>query len=158
MEKEKLLRELRESFEKLKKELKFKATFNEINSISFIEDMVLKERYVSEQFSRQLINRMIDTFANWVPFLHSFIVPQPYDTITLNEIKQLNQLEKQEILSMISKIIYLVRKNKRIGFEANRSEEGKFIDELAEFDKKQFTPFMVKLHKKFEQVWKDQKK
>ena len=49
----------------------------------------------------------------------------------------------------------MVRKNKRIGFEQDKISEGKFIDELIDFDKKYFSKFMIKFHKKFEVAWKE---
>jgi hypothetical protein len=158
MEKNKILNELKEKFGELKKELKFKASYEQINSMSYIEDLVLSEGYVSNQFSRQLINRMVETFYSWAGNLHAWICPNPMDLIFLNENKQLNPEEKKEITDMIEKIMHLVRKNKRIAFEGKRKEEGEFIDELVEFDKKYFNKFMLKYHKKFEELWGEKPK
>lgn len=159
MDKQKLLEELKEKFRRLKKQTGFKSKFEEINTISFIEDMILSTGFVSEQFSRQLINRMVETHFSWIPQLHSWLMPSPYDLANSNESKKLSDKEKQEIKELISRIIYFVRKNKRIGIEKNSQnpikEEGEFIDEIVEFDKKEFSPLIIKLHKKFEKAWKE---
>lgn len=58
---------------------------------------------------------------------------------------------------MIDKIMYLIRKNKRIAFKGLiKKEEADFIDELVSFSKEKFKPFILKYHEKFEKVWKDE--
>ena len=50
-----------------------------------------------------------------------------------------------------------IRKNKRIAFGGlKKEEEGAFVDELVEFNKEYFKPFMLKYHKKFEKIWKEE--
>jgi hypothetical protein len=59
---------------------------------------------------------------------------------------------------MIDRIMYLVRKNKRIAFKGLiKKEEADFVDELVEFDKRYFNSFMLKYHKKFESAWEEEK-
>jgi len=68
----------------------------------------------------------------------------------------LSQEGKNEILEMVGRITYLVRKNKRIAFKGLiKKEEADFIDELVNFDKKYFHPFMLKYLSKFENYWKE---
>lgn len=155
MEKEELLKELRKQFDLTKERLKFKATFDEINSSSYIEDMVLADKFVSNQFSRQMINRMVEGPYSWLNDLYGWLYPPPTDLIHLNEGKSLTQEERKEVLEMLELIIYLFRKNKRIAFQGlDPEEEGKFVDELVEFKKTKFTPFMTKYHLKMEAIWK----
>jgi hypothetical protein len=155
MEKEELLKELRKQFNLTKEKLKFKATFDEINEVSYIEDMALSQGFVSNQFSRQMINRMIDGPYSWLNDLYGWLYPPPTDLIHLNEGKSLTQEERKEVLEMLELIIHLFRKNKRIAFEGlNPEEEGRFVDELVEFKKTKFLPFMAKYHIKMENLWK----
>ncbi len=153
--KKELLKELRDKFEKTKKKFGFKATFEEINSISFLEDLVLANGFVSEQFSRQMINRIVEVYSSWLSEFYSWLYPQPTDSIHLHESKKLTQEERKEILNLIERIMYLIRKNKRIAFD-NLNEKGRFVDELVEFDKKYFNPFLLKFSKKFEDFWKEE--
>lgn len=157
MNKQEILKELKEKFNETKKRLGFKSTFKEINEISYIEDMVLSQGFVSNQFSRKIINRMVETFYCWVTELYSWVYPAPMDIIHLHENKKVSEEERQEILDMIDKIMYLVRKTKRIAFEGLiKEKEGSCVDELVKFNKKYFCPFMLKYHKKFEKVWRDE--
>ena len=74
---EELLEELKEKFEKTRKELGFKSNFDEINEIFFINDFILHEKFVSEFFSRQLCRRIVDTYNSWVGYLHGLMMPNP---------------------------------------------------------------------------------
>lgn len=157
MNKQEILKELREQFDLTKKKIGFKATFEEINDIFYIEDMVLAYGFVSNQFSRQMINRIIDTFHSWMGEIYSWIYPGQMDVVHLHETKDLSKEEKKELSLMIDRIMYLVRKNKRIAFKGLiPEEEGEFVDELVEFDKEYFKPFMLKYHEKFEKSWKEE--
>jgi hypothetical protein len=154
MEKEKLIKELNEKFKNLKKELNFTSSFEEVDSIAFMEDMILSAEYVSSRFSRQLINRMVDYFNSWIGTMHQWLMPNPQDMIFMSEANKLTKEEKEEITMMVSKIMYFVRKNKRIAFEEEKTEEGTIIDELVKFSKEEFDSFMLKYHKKMESAWK----
>lgn len=157
MDKEEILKELHKQFDLTKKRLNFKSTFEEINSISYIEDRALAIGFVSNQFSRQMINRMVETFQSWISEIYSWIYPGTVDLIHMHEGKKLSKEEKKEFLLMIDRIMYLVRKNKRIAFEGLiKKEESKFIDELVNFDKEYFNPFMFKYNKRFENIWKEE--
>jgi hypothetical protein len=157
MEKDELIKELRKKFDETKKHLRFKATYSEINDLCFIEDMVLSSGYVSNQFSRQLITRMIETFYSWINEIYMWVYPNHMDMIHINENRKLSQEDKKEILAIIDRIMYFLRKNKRIAFAGNSvKEEGEIIDEMMEFNKKQFTPMMFKFNKKFEELWKEE--
>ena len=157
MNKKEILEELRRQFDETKRRLDFKSTFEEINQMSYIEDMALSQGFVSNQFSRQMVNRIVETFYGWITELYSWVNPSPYDIIHINENKKLSKEEKQEILSMIDKIMYFVRKNKRIAFKGLiKKEESDFIDELVKFDKESFNLFMLKYHEKFEMIWEEE--
>ena len=155
MEKEKLLKELKQKFEKTKKELGFKATFEEIDDIFFIKDLILEKNYVSEEFSRQLCSRMADTLNNWLMYLHSIIYPS--GTI-INSIEQnaFNNEEIEEMKTIIKKIMYLIRKNSLAGVKKDNLLEKEFIDEtLDEWNnnlKKKLTKILTKVDKK----WKEE--
>jgi hypothetical protein len=95
MNKEKILQELRKQFDLTKKRLGFKSSFEDINEISYIEDMVLSQGFVSNQFSRQMINRMVDTFYGWMGEIYAWIYPQPMDIIHNYEYKK-SQKKKEK--------------------------------------------------------------
>ncbi len=153
--KKQLLEELKEKFKQTKEKLGFKSTFEEVNEICYLEDAALSAGFVSEQFSRQMINRLVETYYSWVPPMHSWIMPPQYDLIYLKENKQITEQEREEMKDLIKQIMYLVRKNKSIAFN-NLKGEGEFVDELVEFDKKIFHKTLYKFNKKFEDYWKSE--
>ena len=153
VQKEIILKELKEKFDETKKSLKFKSGYEEINSICYLDDFILATGFVSNHFSRQMINRLLDTFSSWVSELHSWIFPQSYDLIHTNEAKVLSPQDRKEILNMIDRLMYLLRKNKRIAFD-NLKGEGEFLDELVNFNKTHFNSFALKYNLKLEEFWK----
>jgi len=154
---EKLLMELRSKFEEMKKELKFKATYEEIESHFFIEDYVADLGFVSTRLSRQIANRIIEGPYSWMSTLHAWVFP-PQDLISMNEVKAISSEEKKEIMHIMGRIMTFFRKSKKIGFEKARKDEGEFIDEMLQFKVKEFDPFMIKYLKKFENFWKAENK
>jgi hypothetical protein len=157
MNKNEILNDLRNQFEATRKKLGFKASYDEINRISYIEDMVLSEGYVSNQFSRQLINRMVETLYSWMNEIYSWIYPAPMDIVHMHENRKLNEQEKKEMLLAMDGIMYFVRKTKRIAFDGfKEKEESEIIDEVVDFYNIRFKPFMLKYHKRFEDLWKDE--
>jgi len=152
-DKEKLLSELKAAFEKTKKQLKFKATFEEIDDICYIEDAILSSRAVSSRYDRQLINRIVETSYAWLSGLHSLVFPSQ-DLISMHESKTISQEERKEIMKIMSKIMYFTRKSKRIAFTKNYAQlEGEFVDEIIDFYKKIFVPFMHKNQLQLENFW-----
>jgi hypothetical protein len=77
MQKQKLLLHLKEVFGKVKEDLIFDATLKEIDSIFYIKDAVMHSGYISTNFSRQLCQRMVDTYNMWLSYLHGLVVPNP---------------------------------------------------------------------------------
>lgn len=159
MEKEKLIKELKEQFDLTKKRLGFKTTYEKINDFTYIEDAILSQGYVSNRFSRQMINRIVETYYSWINELYNWASPSPYNMIVVSEAKKISEAEKKEVILMIDQIMYFFRKNKRIAFEGLiEKEEGKFVDELIDFGYDKFMPFMFKYTKKFELGWQDEMK
>jgi|TARA_Y100000310_G_C20659652_1_gene803996 hypothetical protein len=156
IEKEKLLNELKNSFNKLKDEFGFNSEYNDVEESGDIEDLVLSEGFVSTKLLRKLTNRISEKFYSWIGVLHSLVMPPPSDMISTSEHKKLNDEEKKELFEIIKKIMYFVRKSKRIAFEMNNVEEAKFLDELVNYDKNMFSPKMAKYHKKLEDAWKQE--
>jgi len=152
-DKETLLKELREKFEIMKKELGFKASFKELDEIFFIEDFILNAGFVSESLSRQMCARIVDAYMNWNNYLHSFIVPNPSNLLNLSESKMLNEEEKKEIGNLLSKSMALASANTLIGLTKNKKNEAEFIDQAAEFWKKTFCPKLIRLMEKVNAGW-----
>ncbi len=153
---EKLGKEVKEAFEKTKKELKFKATFEEIEKNFYLTENIIKEGFVSEKFfARQLCGRMLDIYTSWIGTLHNFLIPNPQDLISLTECKKLSDEGKKEVSKMISIAMNLVRKNSLIAVSHDKSSEGKLIDEIVDTWKNKFSPGLIKILKKIQPGWEE---
>ena len=65
MEKKDLLKELEEKFKNIKLELKFNSSLKDIDKIFFIKDAIQKDGFVSENLSRQICYRIVETYMGW---------------------------------------------------------------------------------------------
>lgn len=154
IDKAELLRELEEKFEVVKKELGFMSSLKELNRIFFIKDAVLGVGFVSENLSRQLCSRIVDTYMNWNNYLHSLIIANPQNMFNINESKMFNEEEKKEITKLMTETMALVSTNTLVGLTKDKSTEAKFIDDSVDFWKKTFCPALIKIIKKVNSGWK----
>jgi hypothetical protein len=153
MEKKELIKELEKEFQKMKKDLNFKSTFEELNRIFFISDSVLKDGFVSENLSRQVSYRIVETFMGWNDYLHSIIMPNPQNILNMSESKIFNQEEKKEIIELMKKNMEISSRNSIIGLTKDKKAEAVFIDKAVKFWNEEFKPKMIKIMKKVNKEW-----
>jgi hypothetical protein len=155
-EKEELAKELAEKFEDFQKKSGFRATFDEVNRFFYLEDLIFSAGYVSERFSRQMINRMIDTFGSWMNEIHGWLFPAPQDLLHQTEGRKLTPEDTAKLKKLMGHVMYFVRKNKRLSFsDAEPKEEGEFVDEMVDFKNNEFKPTILYFNDKFEKAWKE---
>ncbi len=154
MDKKDILKDLEKSFEEIQKELKFKSTFQDIDKIFFISDAVLREGFVSENFSRQLCSRIVETYIGWTNYLHSLIMPNPQNILNISESKVFSNEEKEEMKTLMKKGMFLSSKSSWIGLTKDKTEEAKFIDEAVEIWKTYFGLKITKILEKIKEEWK----
>ena len=153
--KQELLKELKEKFETCKKELGFKATFEELDEIFYIKDSVLDIGFVSESFSRQLCSRIVDSYMNWNNYLHSLIMPNPQSMINMHESKMISEDNmRKDIIKLITQTMAFVSTNTKIGLIKDKKEEADFIDESVKFWNKTFKLKVLKIIEKIVGDWK----
>ncbi len=150
----KLLGELKDKFEEVKKEYGFVSSLEDIEKFCYLGDGVLSDGYVSENhFIEYLIYRILEPFNSWAGNFHSWIMPSPQDLGYMTESKQLSEEEKKEISALLSKIYYFIRRARRVVYDPDKKEIGKFIDDAVDFFNNTLTPAMIKYTKKFEEFW-----
>ncbi len=154
MNKKETLQELKEKFEETKKELKFKATLEELDEVFFIKDAVLSAGFVSDKISRQICGRIVETYSAWDNYLHSLLMPNPGHILNMNESKMFNEEERKKILNLINSSRAITSKNNLIGLNKNKKQESEFIDEALTFWKEKFKPEIIKITEKINQGWK----
>jgi len=155
MEKTQLLKEFKEDFEKMKKELKFKSNFDDLNNIFFIDDFVLKTEFVSNRLSRQICSRIVETYMNWNNYLHSLIIANPQNMINVTESKVFNDEERLDIRKLMTKAMALVSTNTLIGLTKDKKAESKFIDDSVSFWVSEFGIKVEEIMKKVNDEWKE---
>jgi len=158
MDNKELLKELDKMFEECKKELGFKTSFKELDSVFFLKDFVISSKFVSQDFSRALCHRIVDTFNGWAGYLNSLIVPNPGIIAHYVESSMFDEDEKKEIVLLYYRVLELASRNPLIVLSKNKKMEGKFIDYAFKFWKKEFQPKMVKIIKKVNSGWAEKSK
>lgn len=148
-----ILKELDEKFSKIQKELGFKVSLDELDEIFFIRDEILRDRFVSDQLSRQIAHRITNTYQNWTGYLHSIIMPNPHNLMNANEAKMFSEDERKELLQFMSKIMALISVNTLVGMNNDRVMEAKFFDDSVKFWKDEFQPVMIKYMEKVKSEW-----
>ncbi len=151
--KKKLLKELEEKFEEEKKETGFSSTLDDIDGIFFIRDFVLSEGYVSENLTRQICGRMIETYMGWTNYIHSLIMPNPQNVLNLSEARLFCSEEKQEMNRIMKMAMSLSSRSSWVGLTKNKTEEAKFIDDAVRIWKEEFSVALIKILDKVRQEW-----
>jgi hypothetical protein len=153
VDKEEILKELKTQFEKTKKELGFKATLEEINYRFYLEDGVLSDGFVSNNFERQLCSRMVSTYYSWLNELHAWFMPVQGNAIVHTEAKGLKDEDREVVKFLIKKAMYFYRADKINGINHDKKAMGKLIDEMVK-DSKDFFDKLKMILEKSRDVWK----
>jgi len=154
MEREKLLEDLKEEFAKLKKEFGFKSSFEEIERIFFIKDIVLREGYVSPRLNRTIAHRIVDTYNSWVWYLHGLFVPNPSSMFNITESQYFSEEEKKGFTDLMNKVLELASRNSVNSLTQDKAEEAKFIDDAVNFWNREFNPKLREITKIVNAKWK----
>lgn len=154
IDKESLLKEAREKFESVRKELGFKSTFEDVNGVFFINDYVLNVGFVSERFSRQICARIVDTYMSWLNYLQGLLFPNAGSIVSLSEGKILNDSDKKVVGKTISEVMAVITTNSVIGLTRDKAMEAKFIDESVDYWNGTFKPKMTDIMQKINDGWR----
>lgn len=153
MNKKEILDELEEKFKKIKEELGFKASLEELDDIFFIKEAVLSAGFVSEKLSRQMSGRIVEAYSAWNNYLHSLIMPNPAHLLNMNESKMFNEEERKKIMEVIQSSLALMSRNNVIRLTKDKKQESKFIDDSLMFWEESFKPELIKITEKINKGW-----
>ena len=149
-----LLKEFEKEFEKAKKELKFKATLEELDDIFFLKDYISKEGYISNKLSRQVCRRIVDLYLSWGQYLHGLLIPNPNSIVNMTESNAFDEEEKQEMTKLLEKLMLAANENNLISLNKDREAEKEFIDgSIALW--KEVKPKFEKITKKVNDRWEE---
>ncbi|MBS1266754.1 MAG: hypothetical protein MAG795_00723 [Candidatus Woesearchaeota archaeon] len=151
----KLLDEFEQEFDKMKKELGFKSSFQDLEKIFFLKDFIQNEGYVSTNLSRMICHRISKTFNSWTSYLHGLVIPNPNSMMSVKESKIFEDEEKQKIINLLNDIMELVSRNTLIGLTKDKKLEAQFIDDAVDLWNNKLDPKFVKIVKKVNTSWKE---
>lgn len=148
--KDRLLGELREKFDEAKELLGFSSSFEEIDKCSYIKDMVLECGFVSDEFARQMCNRMVGSYYSWVGQFQAWLTPGMGSVVNHNEVKNFDEADVAAIKGLVHKAMYFLRMDKVYGIKRDWKPMGKLVDEMI----KEYGPFFDKVAELLEKTAK----
>ena len=155
---EELIKQFEREFEKIKKDLGFKSSLEELDKVFFLRDFILKENYVATKLSRMVCGRIVDTYYSWANYLQGLLMPNPGHMLSMTESQVFDENEKEEIFNLCSKVMALVSRNSLVGITRDKNEEAKFIDESLEFWNKTFSSELERIMKRVKDFWIEKSK
>lgn len=155
MERDKLLKQFREEFELMRKELKLKSSFEDFEKIFFLNDFILKVGYTSKELSRMICSRIVDTYSSWNGYLHGLILPNPNSMISVTESHIFDEKDKEEITQLINKAMALLSINTLVGVTKDRALEARFLDDSVRFWNETFKPRLKEILRKVNKHWNE---
>lgn len=77
---------------------------------------------------RNIRRRMVDRFYTWINYLHNFIYANQQSLILMNEFQQFSDEEKQEIIMIVNKIMFINRLSVKLEVNHDDGENAQFIN------------------------------
>jgi hypothetical protein len=155
-EKQELLKDLKESFEKLKKDLNFNSNFEELDKSFLIKDFILEEGYVAENFFVQLSSRIAAFYGEWLRYLNNLLVPSSEFLASQTEIKLFNSEEdKKHVWNLIKTGMKFANMRVLLTMQEDKKMQAEFIDESFKSWGEIFKPGVSSLVRRAYAAWKD---
>jgi len=118
--------ELAKEYDKLK--LKYDLPeFDELNKEFEIFNAFLTYDNVPDFILRTIRRRMVDKFYSWINYLHNFIYANQQSLILMNEFQQFSEQEKQKIIMIINKIMFINRLSVKLEIDNNEEADAHFV-------------------------------
>ncbi len=149
-----ILAEFEREFPAMQKKLGFKSSLDELDSIFYLRDFIMKEGFVSKRLSRMVCSRILSTFGLWETYFHALIVPNPGSMQNVEESKMITEADKKEMLRIMTQIRELSTRNTITGLEGSDKEEAVLIDDSVRLWNSN-KEFFTKLMKKLNEGWKN---
>jgi hypothetical protein len=151
-----LMKELETKFNLLKKELKFKSSFSDIDEVFSLKNFILREGHVAEDFSKQICYMVYDFYNMWTGYLHGLIMPNPSSMINITEHNVLDEEDKAKIIEVMNGTLYIVSLYTLvINLKGNNSDKVKLIDTSVSFWNNEFSQKLSQPLGKIHNNWKE---
>ena len=123
-----VLKSFEEEFEKLREDLGFKATLDELDSVFYLRDFVQQWGFVSTNLDRVLSGRIRDTFQSWLVFLHRLSMPNPSYMPEAEE-AALFESQREEQFALMHRYLAFITDNSIIGLQSDQKRQAEYFDE-----------------------------
>jgi hypothetical protein len=157
MEKEQLLADFETEFERIRDELNFKPTLQELEPIFGFKDYILQLNFISPNLSRVICARIRDTFNFIAQQIQGWLMPNSYSMVGISESQVFDDKEKKEMTRIIDKVMAYNSENIIIGLTQNKKKEADYINHSVVLWS-ELLPEVVKYNEKVHNYWKDQAK
>ncbi|MFP4656121.1 MAG: hypothetical protein ACLFNK_00910 [Candidatus Woesearchaeota archaeon] len=154
-DKEKLMEELEEEFNRVKDELGFETSLDELDKSFFIRDMVLAYGFVPPSFISTISHRIKDRFYQHVSQIHRMLVPSPYSMMESAEHDMLSDDEKKELDILMKRYLQKTVECGLVLMKDDKDGQAKFIDGSFSLYKETL-PIMIRYQEKTNELWKDE--
>jgi hypothetical protein len=156
IDKKELIKEVEKEFNKVKNELGFEATLEELEDAFKIYDGVISSEFVSTNFSRQLCSRILDNYMGWHNYLNGILIPNSGFLASQTEANLFNNQEDREMVwKMIKKTMEYSTTHSLIGLTKNKKLEAQFIDDTLKYWKDVFSPNLKIILLRANEAWKN---
>jgi len=140
-------------FERVRKELGFKPSLEQLDDIFYFRDFIQKEGYIGTKLSRMLTGRIVSTYGMWEGYLHSLLMPSSNNMPNIEESKMMEEADRKEIMKYMIKLRAFVTKNAPIGLTDDKKAEAEFFNEAVGLWDKELKAYLTRLMKKVSEGW-----
>jgi len=153
-DKKQILKELEHDFNKLKEEVGFNATLEDLDKVFWIKDAILSTEFISEDLSRQICSKISETFHNWINYLNNLILPNPSFMPSQTESKLFSSKEDKELIwDLMQGSMKFVSKNSLDVVVRDKNLQKELIDGALDYWNNEFSVKVKKIMQRIHDSW-----
>lgn len=158
IDKEKLKKEYENNFEKLKNELGFNVSLEDLEKEFFIFDSICEQGFLRDSLEVQICSRIVDYFRNWAGYLNNLLFPSSGNYSNQVESKLFSsEADKKEMWEIIKICMDFSSMYSFMFLSQDKNKVSRFIDDSFEVWSKKVRPYMVRIIGRVNLAWKENK-
>jgi len=149
------IEEVKEVFDKAKKEIKFNISFEELDENFSFVDKCLNTIMGTNNPGALIRNNIMDKITYVTNYLYSLAIPSNSSMIVDSERNLFTDEDAERFIHFIDKLMYFNAKQNLTTLNLSVEKEKEFIDESVEFYIKVLKPELKRIYSIIEKYWKD---
>lgn len=145
MKQDKIAQKLNESFAQYKEKVQLKISFEELEQMLFLKDLMFERGYVPEDLGVTIRGRAMDLYNSWYGYMHGIFFPNPQSIPMQMEMQFFSDEYKQELNKLMHKTMHYLKWSYLLGLKQDKQEEARFIEETYDFWIKTLKPKMASM-------------